>query len=105
MSAVGGFVWPLLFVEGTIVHQVVPHTFLRTRLFTHVFGGGTAEASAIKAALRLTGRGDTQVVVWAGDGATGEAAVSGFYVTSSDVVSGSGTANTSSTAVSVQGKG
>ena len=50
MSAVGGFVWPLLFVEGTIVHQVVPHTFLRTRLFTHVFGGGTAEASAIKEA-------------------------------------------------------
>ncbi|MFI5002444.1 MAG: aromatic ring-hydroxylating dioxygenase subunit alpha [Reyranellales bacterium] len=35
--------WPLLGVRraGTlaIVEQVVPHTFLRTRLFTHVFGG------------------------------------------------------------------
>lgn len=34
--------WPLLTVRraGTlaIVEQVVPHTFLRTRLFTHVFG-------------------------------------------------------------------
>ena len=35
--------WPLLVVRRagamTIVEQVVPHTFLRTRLFTHVFGG------------------------------------------------------------------
>jgi phenylpropionate dioxygenase-like ring-hydroxylating dioxygenase large terminal subunit len=35
--------WPLLMVRRagavTIVEQVVPHTFLRTRLFTHVFGG------------------------------------------------------------------
>ena len=35
--------WPLLKVrragELTIAEQVVPHTFLRTRLFTHVFGG------------------------------------------------------------------
>jgi len=35
--------WPLLMVRRagavTIMEQVVPHTFLRTRLFTHVFGG------------------------------------------------------------------
>jgi nitrite reductase/ring-hydroxylating ferredoxin subunit len=34
--------WPLLAVRRagavTIMEQVVPHTFLRTRLFTHVFG-------------------------------------------------------------------
>jgi phenylpropionate dioxygenase-like ring-hydroxylating dioxygenase large terminal subunit len=36
------FAWPLLTVRRagplTIVEQVAPHTFLRTRLFTHVFG-------------------------------------------------------------------
>ena len=36
------WVWPLLAVRRagpvTIVEQVVPHTFLRTRLLTHVFG-------------------------------------------------------------------
>ena len=43
--AVGDFTWawPLLMVRRagavTIMEQVVPHTFLRTRLFTHVFGG------------------------------------------------------------------
>jgi phenylpropionate dioxygenase-like ring-hydroxylating dioxygenase large terminal subunit len=35
--------WPVLMVRRagalTIMEQVVPHTFLRTRLFTHVFGG------------------------------------------------------------------
>jgi nitrite reductase/ring-hydroxylating ferredoxin subunit len=35
--------WPLLLVRRAgavaIVEQIVPHTFLRTRLFTHVFGG------------------------------------------------------------------
>jgi nitrite reductase/ring-hydroxylating ferredoxin subunit len=36
--------WPLLTVRRAgavaIVEQVIPHTFLRTRLFTHVFGCG-----------------------------------------------------------------
>lgn len=36
------FAWPLLLVRRagpvTIMEQVVPHTFLRTRLLTHVFG-------------------------------------------------------------------
>jgi hypothetical protein len=39
--------WPLLALRRagsmTIVEQVVPHTFLRTRLFTHVFGAAADE--------------------------------------------------------------
>ena len=39
--------WPLVTVRHagamTIVEQIVPHTFLRTRLFTHVFGGAADE--------------------------------------------------------------
>jgi nitrite reductase/ring-hydroxylating ferredoxin subunit len=50
------FAWPLLIVRRagplTIMEQVVPHTFLRTRLLTHAFGGDVREyqqaASAIK---------------------------------------------------------
>ena len=38
----GDFHWPLLFVDGSMVRQIVPHTFLRTRLFTHVFGDRVA---------------------------------------------------------------
>jgi hypothetical protein len=49
-------------------------------------------ATATSASVTLPGVG---LGVTAGDGAEGEAAVSGFYVTSTDVVSGSGTANTS----------
>lgn len=45
--------WPLLVVRRSgpvvLVDQVVPHTFLRTRLFTHVFGG-TVEAQKFSAA-------------------------------------------------------
>ncbi|CAN5809562.1 hypothetical protein BH11PSE3_BH11PSE3_13620 [soil metagenome] len=41
-SADSTWVWPLLAVRRagavTIIEQVVPHTFLRTRLLTHVFG-------------------------------------------------------------------
>ena len=46
----GDFVWPLLFVQGPIVRQVVPHTFLRTRLFTHVFGTGSTDSTSTKEA-------------------------------------------------------
>jgi nitrite reductase/ring-hydroxylating ferredoxin subunit len=52
------FGWPLLTVRGagavTIMEQVVPHTFLRTRLLTHVFGrpadGNEQAAATIKQA-------------------------------------------------------
>jgi nitrite reductase/ring-hydroxylating ferredoxin subunit len=61
------FVWPLLFVaeqgSGMFVRQVVPHTFLRTRLFTHAFGAtSTGSEQSIKRACedlqadRATGR-------------------------------------------------
>lgn len=39
---------PLLVVEGTTVHQIVPHTFLRTRLFSHGFGAVPASVDALK---------------------------------------------------------
>ena len=50
--------WPLLALrrEGAvvIVQQIVPHTFPRTRLFTHVFGGSVdayrGEAASVKQA-------------------------------------------------------
>lgn len=39
--------WPLLVMRRAgslvLVEQIVPHTFLRTRLFTHVFGGTVEE--------------------------------------------------------------
>jgi pyruvate ferredoxin oxidoreductase beta subunit len=41
------------------------------------FASAAAEASGIKAALRLRGEADTHVVVWAGDGATGDIGFSG----------------------------
>jgi hypothetical protein len=41
------WIWPLLAIRRagavTIMEQVVPHTFLRTRLFTHVFGASADE--------------------------------------------------------------
>jgi hypothetical protein len=44
--------WPLLVARRSgpvvLVEQVVPHTFLRTKLFTHVFGG-TVEAQKFSA--------------------------------------------------------
>jgi hypothetical protein len=45
--------WPVLVVRRSgpvvLVEQVVPHTFLRTKLFTHVFGGAV-EAQKFSAA-------------------------------------------------------
>jgi nitrite reductase/ring-hydroxylating ferredoxin subunit len=46
--------WPLLVVRRSgpvvLVEQVVPHTFLRTRLFTHIFGGALeAQKFAVEA--------------------------------------------------------
>ena len=48
--------WPLLMVRRagavTITQQVVPHTFLRTRLFTHVFGGAADDAKQAAATIK-----------------------------------------------------
>ncbi len=56
LSADFTWTWPLLAVRRagamTIMEQAVPHTFLRTRLLTHIFGGSADEhrqaASTIK---------------------------------------------------------
>ena len=57
--------WPLLVVRRSgpvvLVEQVVPHTFLRTKLFTHVFGGAVeaqkfSAASSKEACERRAGR-------------------------------------------------
>lgn len=52
------WLWPLLTWRRAgglvIVEQVVPHTFLRTRLFTHVFGGEAAGQAAPAAAIKQT---------------------------------------------------
>ncbi|MGZ5908309.1 MAG: aromatic ring-hydroxylating oxygenase subunit alpha [Reyranella sp.] len=51
-----GWHWPLLAVRRagavTIMEQVVPHTFLRTRLLTHVFGGASDEHKQAAAAIK-----------------------------------------------------
>jgi nitrite reductase/ring-hydroxylating ferredoxin subunit len=48
--------WPLLAVRRagrvTIVEQVMPHTFLRTRLFTHVFGAAAEQHKPLAATIK-----------------------------------------------------
>jgi phenylpropionate dioxygenase-like ring-hydroxylating dioxygenase large terminal subunit len=50
------WLWPLLAIRRagtvTIVEQVVPHTFLRTRLFTHVFGAAADEHKPATATIK-----------------------------------------------------
>jgi phenylpropionate dioxygenase-like ring-hydroxylating dioxygenase large terminal subunit len=50
------WVWPLLAIRRaghvTIMEQVVPHTFLRTRLFTHVFGASAEEHKQAAATIK-----------------------------------------------------
>lgn len=53
-----GFIWswPLLVVRRagavTVMQQVVPHTFLRTRLLTHVFGGAIGDHESAAATVK-----------------------------------------------------
>jgi hypothetical protein len=48
--------WPLLAVRhaggAAIVEQIVPHTFLRTRLLTHVFGRSVEEPSSAASSVK-----------------------------------------------------
>jgi len=50
------WVWPLLAIRQagsvTVMEQVVPHTFLRTRLFTHVFGAAADEQKPVAATIK-----------------------------------------------------
>jgi pyruvate/2-oxoacid:ferredoxin oxidoreductase beta subunit len=62
----------------TIIAGVWPVNTFKVAVHLTPFASAAAEASAIKAALRLRGLGDTNVVVWAGDGATCDIGFSGL---------------------------
>ena len=61
----------------TIIAGVFPVNAFGVAVHLTPFASSAAEASGIKAALRLRGLGDTTVVVWAGDGATSDIGFSG----------------------------
>jgi pyruvate/2-oxoacid:ferredoxin oxidoreductase beta subunit len=61
----------------TIIAGVWPVNAFKVAVHLTPFASAAAEASAIKAALRLRGQGDTHVVVWGGDGATCDIGFSG----------------------------
>jgi len=54
----------------TIITGIYPVTAFGVAVHLTPFASAAAEASGIKAALRLRGRDDVTVVVWGGDGAT-----------------------------------
>jgi pyruvate/2-oxoacid:ferredoxin oxidoreductase beta subunit len=54
----------------TIIAGIYPVNAFGVAVHLTPFASGAAEASGIKAALRLRGDEDTQVVVWGGDGGT-----------------------------------
>jgi pyruvate/2-oxoacid:ferredoxin oxidoreductase beta subunit len=61
----------------TIIAGIWPVNAFGVSVYLTPFASAAAEASGLKAALRLRGRGDTHVVVWAGDGATSDIGFSG----------------------------
>jgi pyruvate/2-oxoacid:ferredoxin oxidoreductase beta subunit len=61
----------------TIIAGVWPANAFNVAVHLTPFASAAAEASAIKAGLRLRGLGDTNVVVWAGDGGTCDIGFSG----------------------------
>jgi pyruvate/2-oxoacid:ferredoxin oxidoreductase beta subunit len=61
----------------TIIAGVYPVNAFGVAVHLTPFASAAAEASAIKAALRLRGLGDTTVVVWGGDGSTADIGFSG----------------------------
>ena len=61
----------------TIIAGVYPVNAFGVSVHLTPFASAAAEASGIKAALRLRGLGDTNVVVWGGDGATADIGFSG----------------------------
>ncbi len=61
----------------TIITGIWPANAFRVAVHLTPFASAAAEASAIKAALRLRGLGSTNVVVWAGDGGTCDIGFSG----------------------------
>jgi pyruvate ferredoxin oxidoreductase beta subunit len=61
----------------TIIAGIWPVNAFGVTVHLTPFASAAAEASGIKAALRLRGLGDTHVVVWGGDGATCDIGLSG----------------------------
>ena len=61
----------------TIIAGIWPVNAFGVTVHLTPFASAAVEASAIKAALRLRGYGDTQVVVWGGDGSTCDIGFSG----------------------------
>jgi pyruvate ferredoxin oxidoreductase beta subunit len=61
----------------TIIAGIWPVNAFGVTVHLTPFASAAAEASGIKAALRLRGHEDTQVVVWAGDGGTCDIGFSG----------------------------
>jgi pyruvate/2-oxoacid:ferredoxin oxidoreductase beta subunit len=61
----------------TVIAGIWPVNVFEVAVHLTPFASAAAEASAIKAALRLRGRDDTNVVVWAGDGSTCDIGFSG----------------------------
>ena len=61
----------------TIIAGVFPVNAFGVSVQLTPFASAAAEASGIKAALRLLGRDDTTVVVWGGDGSTADIGFSG----------------------------
>lgn len=62
----------------TIIAGVWPVNAFDVAVHLTPFASAAAEASALKAALRLRGRDDVNVVVWAGDGSTCDIGFSGL---------------------------
>ena len=61
----------------TIIAGIWPVNAFGVSVHLTPFASAAAEASGIKAALRLRGLGDTNVVVWGGDGSTSDIGFSG----------------------------
>jgi len=61
----------------TIIAGVYPVNAFGVSVHLTPFASAAAEASGLKAALRLRGRGETTVVVWGGDGSTADIGFSG----------------------------
>ena len=84
--------WPVLVVRRSgsvvLVEQVVPHTFLRTKLFTHVFGGAV-EAQKFSAAMTKEACERQQVERANGTPAQGSALVAQFHRQLDEAYSGS----------------
>jgi 2-oxoisovalerate ferredoxin oxidoreductase beta subunit len=61
----------------TIITGIWPVNAFGVTVYLTPFASAAAEASGIKAALRLRGRGETNVVVWGGDGSTCDIGLAG----------------------------